>query len=70
MIEERLAQLAEGAEPSGGSPLAETPERAPGPAVPRRVDQTTDAPVVNPPSQGCADQPGAAALTPRAQRPG
>ena len=57
LMENRLAQLSAGAEPTGGSPLGETPEKAPGPSVPRRVDQTTEAPVVNPPSQGVPTNP-------------
>jgi len=46
----RLAELAAGAEPSGGSPLAYAPERAPGPAAPLRTDQTTAAPANSPPT--------------------
>jgi len=57
LIEERLAQLSAGAEPTGGSPLGETPEKAPGPAAPRTVDQTTSAPSINPPSHGVPTNP-------------
>jgi len=46
----RLAELAAGAEPSGGSPLAYAPEKAPGPAAPLRTDQTTAAPANSPPT--------------------
>ena len=46
----RLAELAAGAEPSGGSPFAYAPEKAPGPAAPLRTDQTTAAPANSPPT--------------------
>lgn len=57
VMEVRLAELEGGAEPSGGSPLAEAPEKAPGPGAPRRVDQTTAAPAINPPSHGVPTNP-------------
>ncbi|HWI00714.1 MAG TPA: hypothetical protein VNT27_10315 [Propionibacteriaceae bacterium] len=45
----RLAELESGAEPSGGSPAAYAPEKAPGPDAPRQTDQTTAAPANTPP---------------------
>ena len=53
----RLDELRAGAEPSGGSPLAATPEKSPGPEVPRETNQTTVAPTINPPSQGVPTNP-------------
>jgi len=58
LIEARLDELQAGAEPSGGSPTGLTPERSTGPATPRQVDQTTDAPTINPPSHGDPTNPG------------
>ena len=52
VMENRLQELREGAEPSGGSPAGAAPEKAPGPAAARQVDQTTEAPSLNPPFQG------------------
>jgi hypothetical protein len=45
----RLAELRAGAEPTGGSPSAYAPEKAPGPDAPRQTDQTTAAPANAPP---------------------
>jgi hypothetical protein len=53
----RLGELAAGAEPSGGSVTGPMPERGEAPTSPRRIDQTTDAPPVNPPSQGDPTNP-------------
>jgi hypothetical protein len=56
ILQRRAEALANGAEPSGGSPLATTPETdttPPGDAQPPR----TDAPPVNPPSQGVPTNP-------------
>lgn len=56
-LEQRRDQLAEGAEPSAGSPDALAPEKVDGPPIPRQVDQTTDAPTINPPSHGVPTNP-------------
>jgi hypothetical protein len=56
-LDERLAELAGGAEPSGGSPLGEAPEAGTAPASPRQTNQTTDAPTINPPSHGDPTNP-------------
>ena len=57
VLRARLSELEQGAEPSGGSPLGMAPEAGAGPAVPRQTDQTTDAPKINPPSQGDPTNP-------------
>ena len=57
LMQTRLQELASGAEPSGGSPTAPAPEKAPGPVVPRNLSQTTDAPTINPPSHGVPTNP-------------
>ena len=57
VLKARLAELASGAEPSGGSPLGLAPEAGAGPAVPRETDQTTAAPTINPPSHGDPTNP-------------
>ena len=57
VLRARLAELEQGAEPSGGSPLGVAPEAGTGPAVPRQTDQTTDAPTINPPSHGDPTNP-------------
>ena len=57
VLRARLAELEQGAEPSGGSPLGVAPESGAGPAVPRQTDQTTDAPTINPPSHGDPTNP-------------
>jgi hypothetical protein len=53
----RLDELASGAEPSGGSPLAPNPQAGAAPPEPRQIDQTTTAPTINPPSQGDPTNP-------------
>ena len=58
LMEARLDELQSGAEPSGGSPTGLAPEKSTGPATPRQTDQTTDAPTINPPSQGDPTNPG------------
>ncbi|HEX8508676.1 MAG TPA: hypothetical protein VF635_04175, partial [Propionibacteriaceae bacterium] len=58
LLQARLEELQSGAEPSGGSPLGLAPEKSTGPAAPRQTDQTTDAPTINPPSQGDPTNPG------------
>jgi hypothetical protein len=57
LMEARLQELGSGAEPSGGSPDALAPEKAAGPSAPRRIDQNTDAPSINPPSHGDPTNP-------------
>jgi hypothetical protein len=53
----RLAELADGAPPSGGSPTGLVPEAGASPAVPRETHQTTNAPTINPPSHGDPTNP-------------
>jgi hypothetical protein len=57
LMQARLAELESGAEPSGGSPAGLAPEKGSAPATPRQTDQTTDAPTINPPSQGDPTNP-------------
>ena len=57
VLRTRLEQLAAGAQPSGGSPTGVAPEGGASPAVPRETNQTTDAPTINPPSQGVPTNP-------------
>lgn len=56
-LERRRDELAAGAEPSGGSPSAFAPEKVAGPPVLPRLDQTTEAPSINPPSHGDPTNP-------------
>ncbi len=56
-LEQRRAELEAGAEPSGGSPTAFAPEKVAGPPVQPRIDQTTEAPSINPPSHGDPTNP-------------
>jgi hypothetical protein len=56
-LRQRRDELNAGAEPTGGSSTGIVPEAAPPPPNPRSVDQTTDAPPVNPPSQGVPTNP-------------
>ena len=53
----RLAALDDGAEPSGGSPLAATPEAAPAAAGGSPVSPVTSGPPQNPPSHGDPTNP-------------
>src|SRR5919112_3054800 len=57
MLEARLSELDAGAKPTTGSPDSFVPEKSPGPPAPRSIDQTTDAPTINPPSQGDPTNP-------------
>ena len=57
LMETRLQELDSGAEPSGGSPLGVAPEKSSGPSAPRQIDQSTDAPTINPPSHGDPTNP-------------
>lgn len=56
-VEQRLAELDAGAQPSGGSPLGSTPEKAGAPDAPRDLSMPTDAPPNNPPSHGDPTNP-------------
>jgi hypothetical protein len=53
----RLKELQDGAEPSGGSPQAATPEHAPPPAGGSSVTPETSGPPMNPPSHGAPENP-------------
>jgi len=57
LMDVRLRELAEGAQPSGGSPAGVAPELADQPTAPRSIDQTTAAPSINPPSHGDPTNP-------------
>jgi hypothetical protein len=57
VLEARLSELDSGAEPTAGSPTSFVPEKSPEPPAPRSIDQTTDAPTINPPSQGDPTNP-------------
>ena len=57
IMENRLAELREGAQPSGGNPLepaADDPVHA---AAGSKVSEATTGPVINPPSQGDPTNP-------------
>jgi len=56
-LQERLDELEAGAQPTSGSAGGLAPEAAPPPASPRTVDQTTEAPAINPPSHGDPTNP-------------
>ncbi len=53
----RLTQLHEGAQPSGGDPMARAPEAPPAAAGGSKVSQATSGPPVNPPSHGDPTNP-------------
>jgi hypothetical protein len=58
VLEERLAALRKGAEPSGGSPEAAQPESPPQtPTGKSAASPQTEGPPVNPPSQGDPTNP-------------
>lgn len=57
VLEARLDQLAAGAEPTGGSTDAVTPETAPPPSGGSKVTPDTVGPPTNPPSQGVPTNP-------------
>jgi hypothetical protein len=57
LLERRLAALEEGAAPSGGSPLAETPTTQHAPQGGSSVGPETQGPPVNPPSHGDPTNP-------------
>lgn len=57
VIEQRLDELAAGAEPTSGSPDSFRPEAQPGPQGGDRVTPQTAGPPVNPPSHGDPTNP-------------
>lgn len=57
VLEARLNELDAGEKPTTGSPTGLVPEKSPGPPVERSIDQTTDAPKINPPSHGVPTNP-------------
>ena len=58
VLENRVTQLEEGAQPSGGDPAAVTPEAPPGAAAGgSKVSEATTGPVINPPSHGDPTNP-------------
>ncbi len=57
IMENRLADLQSGSQPSGGDPAAAQPEHAPAPAGGSQVSEATSGPPVNPPSQGDPTNP-------------
>jgi hypothetical protein len=56
-LQNRLASLREGAQPSGGDPAAVTPEAPPGVAAGSKVSEATSGPAVNAPSHGDPTNP-------------
>jgi hypothetical protein len=57
VLESRLRALQNGAEPTGGSPDAVTPENEAAPATTSKVDPSTSGPPINPPSHGDPTNP-------------
>ena len=58
IMENRLAELREGAQPSGGDPAADFTSEAPYPAAGgSKVSETTSGPPMNPPSAGDPTNP-------------
>ena len=57
VLEARLAELARGAEPSGGDPAGLAPEGGAAAPAPRSTSMSTDAPPQNPPSHGDPTNP-------------
>lgn len=57
VIETRLGELEQGAEPSGGSPDALRPESAQAPPPASPASPATEGPKINPPSQGVPTNP-------------
>ena len=57
VLEERLAELRSGAEPSGGSPDAPVPGRPPAADAGSPVSPATAGPALNPPSHGDPTNP-------------
>jgi hypothetical protein len=59
LLERRLEAVRGGAEPSGGSPTAATPEVQHAPAPASNASPQTEGPPINPPSQGDPTNPAA-----------
>ena len=57
VLQNRVTQLEQGAQPSGGDPAGPTPEAPPGVAAGSKVSTATSGPPVNPPSQGDPTNP-------------
>ena len=57
VLQERLDELAGGAEPSGGDAAGLAPEAGAAPSTPRSTDMSSGAPPQNPPSQGDPTNP-------------
>ena len=57
VLQARLNELDAGEKPTTGSADSFVPEKSPGPPTPRSIDQTTDAPKINPPSHGDPTNP-------------
>jgi hypothetical protein len=57
VLQNRVTQLEQGAQPSGGDPAAVTPEAPAGTAAGSKVSTATSGPPVNPPSQGDPTNP-------------
>jgi hypothetical protein len=57
LIDARAGQLAQGAEPTGGSPDATRPESAEAAETPSKASPQTEGPPINPPSQGVPTNP-------------
>jgi hypothetical protein len=57
VLRNRLEELDQGAQPSGGSPLAPAPEHAPPADAASAVSPVTSGPAMNPPSHGTPENP-------------
>jgi hypothetical protein len=57
VLENRLAELREGARPTEGSPSSVRPEQAPAPSGKEHASPQTQGPTINPPSQGDPSNP-------------
>ncbi len=57
ILQARLEELQQGAQPSGGSPDAARPEAAAGAPPPSSASPATEGPKINPPSQGVPTNP-------------
>lgn len=57
LLESRLSELEQGAEPTAGSPSAPAPEKAGAPTHEPKASPQTSGPPVNPPSQGVPTNP-------------
>jgi hypothetical protein len=57
VLETPLAEIAQGAQPAGGSPQALRPEAAPAPTSDASASPATSGPAMNPPSHGDPTNP-------------